>query len=223
MDFAKEVRPAMSTTTEPLQLQQLDTQIKAVWQRGQMLHLAAGLLTFCRWAVMLFLAAVAIDWMTDMPVAGRVAMLVTLLAVSLYKAWQNGWRNLRAFDATHTALQLENHHGGLESLLVSAVQLRDAAAVSGAVAGGSAAMRDRTCRLAEEAAESLHPNEAVPYRELRYPAVLAMAFVLVIGGFGIVNGPFLAAGFSRIFAPWLAAEYPTNTQLELEDGDLIVK
>ena len=209
----------MSTATEPLQLQQLDTRIKAVWQRGQMLHLAAGLLAFCRWAVLLFLVAVAVDWMMDMPVAGRVAILVTLLAVSLYKAWQGGWRNLRAFDATHTALQVENHHGGLESLLVSAVQLRDPAAAGGA----SGALRDRTCRLAEEAAETLHPDEAVPYRGLRHPALLAMALVLIIGVFAIVNGPFLAAGLSRIFAPWLAVEYPTYTQLDLDDGDLIVK
>jgi hypothetical protein len=219
MDIAKEIRPAMSTTTEPLQLQQLDTRIKAVWQRGQMLHLAAGLLAFCRWAVLLFLVAVAVDWMMDLPVAGRVAILVTLLAVSLYKAWQGGWRNLLAFDATHTALQLENHHGGLESLLVSAVQLRDLAAVTGT----SGALRDRTCRLAEEAAETLHPNEAVPYRGLRHPALLALAFVLIIGVFAMVNGPFLAAGLSRIFAPWLAVEYPTYTQLDLDDGDLIVK
>jgi len=209
----------MSTATEPLQLQQLDTRIRAVWQRGQMLHLAAGLLAFCRWAVLLFLVAVAVDWMMDMPVAGRVAILVTLLAVSLYKAWQGGWRNLLAFDATHTALQLENHHGGLESLLVSAVQLRGPAAV----AGVSGALRDRTCRLAEEAAETLHPKEAVPYQGLRHPALFALALVLIIGVFAIVNGPFLAAGLSRIFAPWLAVEYPTYTQLHLDDGDLIVK
>jgi DNA-binding FrmR family transcriptional regulator len=209
----------MSTTTEPLQLQQLDTRIKAVWQRGQMLHLTAGALALVRWAVLLFLVAVAVDWMMDMPVAGRIVILITLLAVSLYKAWQGGWRNLRAFDATHTALQVEKHHGGLESLLVSAVQLRDPAAVAGA----SEALRDRTCRLAEEAAETLRPNEAVPYQGLRHPALLAMAFVLIIGVFAVVNGPFLAAGFSRIFAPWLAVEYPTYTQLDLDDGDLIVK
>ena len=209
----------MSTATEPLQFQQLDTQIKAVWQRRQLLHLAEGLLAFCRWAVLLFLVAVAVDWMMDMPVAGRVAILVTLLAVSLYKAWQGGWRNLRVFDATDTALQLENHHGGLESLLVSAVQFRDPAAVAGA----SEALRDRTCRLAEEAAETLRPNEAVPYQRLRHPALLAMALVLIIGVFAVVNGPFLAAGFSRIFAPWLAVEYPTYTQLDLGDSDLIVK
>ena len=76
-------------------------------------------------------------------------------------------------------------------------------------AGVSEALRDRTCRLAEEAAETVRPDEAVPYQGLRHPALVAMALVLIIGVFAIVNGPFLAAGFSRIFAPWLAVEYPT--------------
>ncbi|MFC1806549.1 DUF4175 family protein, partial [Planctomycetota bacterium] len=209
----------MSATPEPLQRQQLDTRIQAVWQRGQKLHLAAGRLALYRWVALLFLVAMAVDWMTDMPAAGRVVILITLLAVSLYKAWQCGWRNLRAFDATHTALQLEDHHGGLESLLVSAVQFRGPAAASGT----SEALRDRTCRLAEEAAETLHPHKAVPYQGLRRPALLALALVLIIGGFAIVNGPFLAAGLGRIFAPWLAFEYPTYTRLDLGDGDLIVK
>jgi hypothetical protein len=209
----------MSTTTEPIQLQQLDIRIKSVWQRGQILHLAAGMLALFRWAVLLFLVGMAVDWMTDLPAAGRVAVLVTLLAVSLYKAWKCGWRNLRRFDATHTALQMENHHGGLESLLVSAVQFCDPAAAGGA----SEALRRRTCRLAEEAAENLQPDKAVSYHGLRHPALLALALLLVIGVFATINGPFLAAGLSRIFAPWLAVEYPTYTQLDLGDGDLIVK
>lgn len=209
----------MSTTIEPLQLQQLDTRIKTVWLRGQKLHLASGLLTFFRWAVLLFLASVAVDWMVDIPGVGRVIILVMLLAVSLYKAWKCGLRNLRAFDPRHTALQIENQHGGLDSLLVSAVQFRD----PGKVAGVSQALRDRTFYLAEEAAETIHPDKAVPYQGLRNPALLAVVFVLIIGVFAMINGPFVAAAFGRIFAPWLAIEYPIYTQLDLGDGDLIVK
>ena len=55
---------------------------------------AAGLLAACRWGVLLFLVGLAVDWMADMPAAGRVAILITLLAVSLYKAWQCGWRRV---------------------------------------------------------------------------------------------------------------------------------
>jgi len=209
----------MSSTAGSIQLGHLDSRIRAVWRREQTLHLAAGILAFCRWAVLLFFAGVAVDWMMDIPAAGRVAFLITLLAVSFYKAWQCGWRNLRAFNATHTALQLETQHGGLESLLVSAVQLRDPAAVAGA----SESLRDRTCRLAEEAASILRPENAVPFHTLRRPATVVLLLAGLIGVFALVNGPFLVAGLSRIFAPWLAAEYPTYTRLDLSDGDLVVK
>ncbi len=209
----------MSTRANSIQLQHLDSRIKSVWRRSQMLHLAAGILAFCRWAVLLFIVGVAVDWMMDMPAAGRVVVLLTLLTVSLSKAWQCGWRNHRAFNATHTALQLENHHGGLESLLVSAVQLRDPAAVAGA----SESLRDRTCRLAEEAASILRPEEAVPLRGLRRPASIVLLLAGLIGVFAAVNGPFLTAGLTRILAPWLKVEYPTYTRLGLGDGDLVVK
>ncbi len=201
------------------QLNQLDSRIRSVWLRSQMLHLVAGILAFCRWAVPLFLVGMAIDWMTFMPTEGRVVILAIVLFVSFYKAWRCGWRYLRAFDATHTALLLEDHHGGLESLLVSAVQLRDPAAVAGA----SEALRGRTCRLAEEAASNLRPAQTVPYRTLRHPLLIALVLAAVVGVFAVVKGPFLSAGLTRIFAPWIAIAYPTYTKLHLQDGDLVVK
>ncbi|MCP5069764.1 MAG: hypothetical protein GY946_24615, partial [bacterium] len=53
--------------------------------------------------------------------------------------------------------------------------------------------------------------------------MLALIPVVIIGAGAIVDGPFLAAGFGRIFTPWLAIAYPTRTQIELEQGDRIVK
>jgi len=108
------------------QAKSLSSYVRAVWRRGQKLHLTAGMLAFCRWAVPLFLAGMAIDWLTDLPAPGRVVILVTLLAVSVYTAWRCGWRHAGAFNATHTALQIEDRHGGMDSLLVTAVQLGEA-------------------------------------------------------------------------------------------------
>lgn len=209
----------MSATTEPVQLRYLDSRIKSVWQRSQVLHLAKGVLTFSRWVVLLFLAGVAVDWMVEIPAAARTLFLVMLLAISCYRSWQCGWRNLRAFNATQTALQLEHHHGGLESLLVSAVQLRD----SSAVAGASESLRELTCRQADEAASQLHPARAVPYGELRRPTFGILLLAVLISVFAVINGPFLQAGLSRIFAPWLLVQYPTYTQIDAGEGNLVVK
>ena len=197
----------------------LAARLKAVWRRQQVLHQTGGLLAFCRWGLGLFLIGMAADWLLDLPVAGRVLLLGALLGVALHRAWRAGWGQLRPFDASRAALQIEKHHGGLESLLVTAVQL----AKPGSAAGGSEAMREKTCRMAEDAAEPLRPEKTVSYSGLRRPGMLALVPVLALAIFAIVNGPFLAAGFGRIFTPWLAFEYPTKTGLAIEGGDRVVK
>ena len=86
MDSAKKIRSLM---TELRQHKLLDARLREVWRRHQKLHRTAGLLTFCRWALLLFLAGVAVDWLFDLPAAGRVVILVTLIvvAVSSYQVW----------------------------------------------------------------------------------------------------------------------------------------
>ena len=204
---------------ENRQQENLDSRVRAVWRRGQMLHAAAGMLAFCRWAVLLFLAGMVVDWMTYMPTSGRVVIFVTLLAAAAYKAWRCGWRQVRAFNATHTALRIEEHVGGLESLLVSAVQFQN----SGLCTGTSESLRDATCRRAEESVEPLRPEEIVRYHGLRRPLAGVLILALIVGVFAVVNGPFLAVGVARIFPPWSAISYPTRTQLGLKSGDMIVK
>jgi len=207
------------TAAETIRLDQLDARIRAVWLREQKLHLLGGLLVLCRWAVPLFLVSVLIDWLTYMPAAGRAVMLLVVVGVSLYRAWVNGWRHLRPFNAVRTALKLESQHGDLKSLLVSALQLRSDTG-SGAV---SAPLRDHTCRLAEQAAASLRPEQAVPYRALLHPGMVALIAAGLIAVFALVNGSFLTAGLARIFTPWVVIEYPTNTQITLVQSELIVK
>jgi DNA-binding FrmR family transcriptional regulator len=161
----------------------------------------------------------AIDWLTDLPAAPRVAVLVGLLSVSVYKAWRCGWLNVRAFNAAHTALQIEEHLGGFESLLVSAVQLR----ASELSPGTSESLRDMACRRAEQAVVPLRPVDAIDYQSLRRPATIAIVLAIIIGVFAFANGPFLAAGAARIFAPWMEVRYPTRTQVDIANGDMIVR
>ncbi|MEM6257192.1 MAG: hypothetical protein AAGI37_02620, partial [Planctomycetota bacterium] len=207
------------TTAEAIRLDQLDARIRATWVREQTLHLLGGLLAFVRWLIPLFLLCVLIDWLTYMPTLGRVVMLLMLLAVSLQRAWSCGWKHVRPFDAVRTALKLEARHGELRSLLVSAIQLRN----SSNSGGGSSALRDHTCKLAEETASSINTNEAIPFQPLQKPGMIAVMSVGVIVVFAVVNGPFLGAGMARIFAPWVDVEYPTNTQIILSEHELVVK
>lgn len=193
--------------------------LKAVWRREQMMHATAGILAFCRWGIPLFLASMAIDWLTDLPSLGRVAILVAILAVSIFKAWRGGWWQVGAFSATHTALQVEKRVGGLESLLVTAVQFGDA----GSLGRISESLRDMTLQRADAAAGRLRAREIVGFHGLRRPALAVLVSVLIIGVLALVSGPILIAGATRMFAPWLSVRYPTRTQIEIANGDLVVK
>lgn len=197
----------------------LEARVKAVWRREQLLRFAEGALVFLRWGLLMFLAAGLVDWWIKIPAPGRVVMLLAVLGIPFYKAWHAGWKHLRPFNATRTALQIEENSGGMESLLVTALQLKDTTRRHGT----SDALCDLTCRKAEESAEEIEPKEAVRFQSLRRPAVTALIVVLFFGILAATNGPLLVAGLGRIFAPWLTISYPTRTQLELVDGDLVVQ
>ena len=92
--------------TEHHQPNLLDARLRSVWRRDQVLNHTAGLLSFCRWALLLFLIGMAVDWLVDLPAAGRVGILVVLIVVALSKARQSGWRYLRRFDPSRTALRM---------------------------------------------------------------------------------------------------------------------
>ena len=197
----------------------LDACLNAVWRRTQQRHFSAGLFAFCIWGTPIFLLGVAVDWLAFLPVFARLAILAALLGVSLYQAWRHGWRHLRRFDPTKSALQIESHQGGLDSLLVTAVQF----SASGASPGTSQSLWEATQRKAEEATKGLRPDEIVNFKALKRPIQMVLLLAGVIGIFAVANGPFLAAGVARIFAPWLAVAYPTRTHINLGDGDLVVK
>ena len=194
-------------STQVVELNNLDSRMKSVWVRAQILHFCAGLISFLRWSIPLFLIGMFIDWKTFMPSAGRGVILTVIITVSLYKAWKNGWCNLSAFDPRATALQLETYHGKLESLLISALQFRDILKDSDT----PNPLHKRTCRLANEAAASLQPNQVVPYKPLQKPSAVALSLSAVITVMAVVNGPFIGAGALRIFCPSMCSHFTCDS------------
>jgi hypothetical protein len=193
--------------------------LRAVWQRRQRKNLIAGLLAFARWFVPLFFLAVIIDRFTYLPGWVRAIVALALLVAASLQAWRHGWALLRGFDATGTAKEIERSVGGMDSLLVTAIQFKK----SGAAPGTSAAMWEFTQRKAEAAAGKVSPKEIVTLRDLRKPLRIAGGLAAVLLVLTILNGPFLAAGLGRMFTPWLTIAYPTKTKIALGAGDLVVK
>ena len=193
--------------------------LRAVWQRRQRKHLVAGLLAFARWFVPLFFVAVIIDRFTYLPGWVRAIVALALLVAASRQAWRHGWSLLRGFDATRSAQEIEQSVGGMDSLLVTAIQFNK----SGAAPGTSAAMWEFTQRKAEAAAGKVSPKEIVTLRDLKKPIRIAGGLAAVLLVLSILNGPFLAAGLGRMFTPWLTIAYPTKTKIALGAGDLVVK
>ena len=197
----------------------LGSGLRTVWNRNQRRHLFAGLLALCRWSVPLFLAGMVIDWLAYLPTAGRASILLVLVCASFYQAWRHGWRHLRRFDAARTALEIEDKHGALESLLVTAVQFGKTKPAP----GSSESLREVTRQNAEGAAQKLEPRKIVNFRMLRIPFRVALSMAVATFLFALLKGPFLAVGLTRIFTPWIEVAYPTNTNIHMQEGDLVVK
>jgi hypothetical protein len=198
---------------------QLASRLQEVWKRENLRSLSAGALVFVRWSVPLFFLAVYIDWLANIPAQARGLTLLAILATSVYKAWLAGWRAIAAFDAATTALKVEKHYGGLDSLLVTAVQH----GTPGSAPGTSESLRYHACQMAEDSSTRVQPEQVIPFQTLRKPAIAAIIPVLALLVLALVEGPFLGAGFGRFFAPWLNLEYPTRTQLALAGSEWVVK
>ena len=197
----------------------LHSSLRRVWQRTQNKHMSGAFFALLSWGISLFLLGMGIDRIAYLPTAGRAVMLAIIVGVSLYKAWQKGLQHLQKFNATNTALEVEKHEGGLDSILVTGVQMASTTPSS----KSSEAMYEAIRKKAEGAAGKLKPSEIVTFKSLQGPMNLAIAFGSFLFVLIVINGPFIAVGFSRIFTPWSQVPYPTQTQLVLPEGDLIVK
>jgi hypothetical protein len=198
---------------------QLDRCVSAVWRRSQWLLFLQGALVFAAWAVMLFLVGLLIDKVVGVPAAGRWVIGLVVIGLSLDRAWRGGWWKLRRFDAARTALQIEDRCGGMDSLLISAVQFRNTAGTAGGIDGLSAL----TCRRAEQAVASIKAHDIVQLEPLRRPMIGALIALVALGGLAIADGTTLKFGAARIFTPWRAIDYPTRTQLNRVTGDMVVQ
>jgi len=204
----------MSSDTNPM-----NQCLRAVWQRTQRKHAIGGLLALVRWFVPLFVAVIVIDRYAYFPGWLRALAALVILVVVLRQAWRGGWSSLQGFDATGVARQVEQAHGGMDSLLVTAVQFES----RGAAPGTSAAMWELTGRKAQEAAAGVTPAKVVTMGDLKRPLRIAAAVAGVLLLIAVLNGSFLAAGLGRLFTPWLAIDYPTDTRIDLGEGELVIQ
>ena len=217
MDSTEEIRPTLMQMIKPAKLA---SRLRRVHRREQGLNLSMGLLSLCNWIAILFLVGFTIDWFIRLPVFVRMIILVPLLVFPITKAWRSGWRFFKPwFSSQRTALKVEDHYQNLESLLVSGLQLSGAKSVSGT----SAAMAARTVERANQSADKVDVEEVIPFNRIGAPGLLACGLLASLCVFAALDFPMFKTAATRLFAPWVAIEYPTRTLIEVEDGERIVK
>src|ERR1035437_8710616 len=110
---------------------EIHVKLRKAWRKERRFVHTRGLCSMLLWAVALVLMDFVIDWLFLSSTAvgdfgsavGRLALLAIDLAVLAFIAWRRWLRLLRGFDPVRVALQGENRHPELKSLLVSYIQL----------------------------------------------------------------------------------------------------
>jgi hypothetical protein len=147
-------------------------------------------------------------------------ILVPLLVFPIAKAWRSGWRFFNLwFSSPRTALKVEDHYQNFESLLVSGVEL----SAPGAVSGTSAGMAAFTVERANEAADQVDAEKVISFKGIGVPGLLGGLLLVSLCAFAAIDFPLFKTAATRLFAPWVAIEYPTRTQVEVVAGEWIVK
>ena len=98
----------------------LESSLRLVWRRTQERHISAGFLAIAHWGTPLFLAGMTLDWFAYLPTNGRILVLLIIVSASLFQAWRKGWRFLRTFDPTLTALEIEGTFDDCQKLVKQA-------------------------------------------------------------------------------------------------------
>ena len=179
-----------------------------------------GVLLLCNWIAILFLVVFALDWLIRLPMFVRMIILVPLLVFPLVKAWRSGWRFFNFwFSSPRTALKVEDYYQNFESLLVSGMEL----SAPGAVSGTSAGMAAFTVERANEAADQVDAEKVISFKRIGVPGLLGGLLLVFICAFAVIDFPLFKTAATRLFTPWVAIDYPTRTQIEVVDGEWIVK
>ena len=198
----------------------LKSRLRRVHRREQGLNLTMGVLLLCNWIAILFLVVFAIDWLIRLPMFVRMIILVPLLVFPVVKAWRSGWRFFNfCFSSPRTALKVEDHYQNFESLLVSGMEL----SAPGAVSGTSEGMAAFTVERANEAADQVDAEKVISFKGIGVPGLLGGLLLVFLCVFAALNFPLFKTAATRLFAPWVAIDYPTRTQIEVVDGEWIVK
>lgn len=199
----------------------VETRLRSAFRREcWYVHLRGGC-HLVLWIIGLILFDLLLDWLLVLPGFARVLLLAVNVGVLGRVAYRHWWRFLRRYEPTRVALQVERHHPGLKSLLVSYVQLNGDTPPR--ASHGSPRL---IAAMKQQAIRTLGPLDfrgIVDFTTLRKLGGLAAGVLLLFGVSTLFAGEFYRVLFTRLFNPASTLGYPTRTRIESVTGDFPVR
>ena len=189
-------------------------QQRFVWTRG--------IVRILVWLLTLLLTDLFIDWVILRGNAGSAwfgpLLLVINIGILCYVAWHELIRHLKDYDELITALDVEERHPELSSLLVSYTQLKNS---SEGQANVSEELIDAMKDQAVERSHSLNFRKIVDFGQLKTLALVSLGVVLFFGLISFKWETHLTTLFQRLAG--VDADYPTNTDIKSVEYQNVVK
>ena len=199
----------------------IDEKLLEAWKQEQRFFHLRGLARFLIWLVAMVLVDFVIDWQIFFRSrweAPGVLLLILNLAILSWVLWREWLRHLKPFDSLRVALEVENKHPELRSVLVSFTQLKDFDAKE---AQASPALLEAMRKQAISLTRPLDFREVVDFRQLKSIALVSLASIAIFMAISFEWQEQMGLLFKRMLGENL--EYPTETRIVSTTGDKTIK
>jgi hypothetical protein len=199
----------------------IDEKLLEAWKQEQRFFHLRGLARFLIWLVAMVLVDLVVDWQIFFRArweAPGTLLLILNIAVLAWVLWREWLRHLKPFDSLRVALEVENKHPELRSVLVSFTQFKDFDAEE---AQASPALLEAMRLQAISLTRPLDFREVVDFRQLKSLALVSLASIVIFMAIGFEWQEQMGLLFKRMLGEQL--EYPTETRILSTTGDMTIK
>ena len=197
----------------------IEEKLFEAWREERKFYDFRGAARFLIWLVALLVVDLLIDWQIffrERWETPGVLLLMLNLVILGWVLWKEWLRHRKPFDPVRVALEVENKHPQLRSVLVSYSQFKDMAPEE--VQASPAllkAMRDQAISLTKP----LDFKEVVDFKQLKILGLVCLSTLLCFSVAGLQWKDHMRALFMRLIGE--NADYPTNTtilRVEVDSG-----
>ena len=191
--------------------QGIEEKLFEAWRQERKFYDFRGAARFLIWLVALLVVDLLIDWQIffrERWETPGILLLLVNLAVLGWVLWNEWLRHRKPFDPVRVALEVENKHPQLRSVLVSYSQFKDMDPEKVQASPTLLkAMRDQAVSLTKP----LDFNEVVDFKQLKNLGLVCLATLLCFSAAGLQWKDHMRALFMRLIGE--NADYPTNTTI----------